>query len=157
MVRIPYIEGLRDIPNFLYSTTDVAIWSISEVGIGLGASAAATLRPLLRKVFGDTSISGGSASRKMSYNWGGNNPSRSGYLEQASGHDLDPERGMGNAIPLEPGKNVAHVRTLSRSQSTRGLRDWDSTKEKDSQSDEEFPSSLAQLGGIRKTVNITQH
>ncbi|PVI04848.1 hypothetical protein DM02DRAFT_585438 [Periconia macrospinosa] len=163
VVRIPYIKGLKDIPNFLYATTDVAIWSISEVGIGLGASAAATLRPLLRKILGETSIVGGSTgARKMSHNWGGNNPSRSGYLEQGSGNDH--EQIISHSIPLEKQdpRKLARVNTvtagnnqLSRTGSTAQLRDWES-KGKDDGSDEEYsPVSLAQHGGIRKTVKIT--
>lgn len=164
-MRIPYIKGLNDIPNFLYSTTDVAIWSISEVGIGLGASAAATLRPLLRKVLGDSSITDGSATRKISKNWGGNNPTRSGYLEHGS--ENDHEQIISNGIPLEKQdpKKVTRVNTvaagnseLNRSGSTVGLRDWESRGKGDGQSsDEEYnPVSMAQHGGIRKTVKITQ-
>lgn len=45
---------MADIGDFLYSTMDVAIWSTVEVGIGITASAAATLRPLFRAYFSGT-------------------------------------------------------------------------------------------------------
>ncbi|KAH6662803.1 hypothetical protein B0J14DRAFT_282245 [Halenospora varia] len=54
IIRIPYISGMADIGDFLYSTMDVAIWSTVEVGIGITASAAATLRPLFRAYFSGT-------------------------------------------------------------------------------------------------------
>lgn len=34
--------------DFLYATTDVAIWSCSETGLAITAACSATLRPLLR-------------------------------------------------------------------------------------------------------------
>ncbi|KAK3201884.1 hypothetical protein GRF29_164g966336 [Pseudopithomyces chartarum] len=156
IVRLPYISGLNDIPEFLYSTTDVAIWSACETGIGLAASAAATLRPLLRKVFGEISISGGSSSRKLSQNWGGAKPSRSGYLPH-------PSHGDDNEIPLKENMSRlgrsesakhAHVTVatdLSRATSSVGLRSWEKDTE-DNHSAESVPMS----GGILKTVHITQ-
>lgn len=143
---------MNDIPEFLYSTTDVAIWSTCETGIALAASAAATLRPLLRKVFGELSISGGSSSRKLSQNWA-KKPSRSGYLPHPSHQD-------DNEIPLrehistlgrsESAKqvNVVVEKDLSRSTSRNGSRDWDKD---DNHSADSLPTH-----GILKTVKITQ-
>ncbi|KAF4633850.1 hypothetical protein G7Y89_g4263 [Cudoniella acicularis] len=54
IIRIPYISGMANISDFLYSTMDVAIWSTVEPGIGITASAAATLRPLFRAYFSGT-------------------------------------------------------------------------------------------------------
>lgn len=48
IVRMFYIHTLMDGPDFLYATTDVAIWSTVEPGIGIAASSLATLRPLVR-------------------------------------------------------------------------------------------------------------
>lgn len=48
IVRMFYIHTLMDGPDFLYATTDVAIWSTVEPGIGIAASSIATLRPLVR-------------------------------------------------------------------------------------------------------------
>ncbi|KAH8878809.1 hypothetical protein GQ53DRAFT_834696 [Thozetella sp. PMI_491] len=58
IVRFPYLYSLTDIDDFLYSTSDVAIWSTIETGIGITASAVATLRPLLRTFFGGSSAPG---------------------------------------------------------------------------------------------------
>jgi hypothetical protein len=48
VVRMFYIHTLMDGPNFLYATTDVAIWSTVEPGIGITAGSIACLRPLFR-------------------------------------------------------------------------------------------------------------
>lgn len=48
IVRMFYIHTLTNGPDFLYATTDVAIWSTVEPGIGITASSIATLRPLVR-------------------------------------------------------------------------------------------------------------
>ncbi|PSN73453.1 hypothetical protein BS50DRAFT_187296 [Corynespora cassiicola Philippines] len=47
VVRMKYIHTLTNGPDFLYATTDVAIWSTVEPGIGITAGSLATLRPLL--------------------------------------------------------------------------------------------------------------
>ncbi|KAF2853217.1 hypothetical protein T440DRAFT_390525 [Plenodomus tracheiphilus IPT5] len=49
VVRMKYIHTLMDGPDFLYYTTDVAIWSTVELGIGIVAGNIATLRPLIRQ------------------------------------------------------------------------------------------------------------
>lgn len=58
IVRFPYLYSLTDVNDFLYSTSDVAIWSTVETGLGITAAAVATLRPLLKTFFG-----GGSSAR----------------------------------------------------------------------------------------------
>jgi hypothetical protein len=47
IIRIPFLKQLA-LNDFLYSTTDVAIWSTVEPGIGITAAAMACLRPLCR-------------------------------------------------------------------------------------------------------------
>lgn len=49
LVRIKYIPSLIDGPDFLWATTDVALWSTIEPGIGITAASMATLRPLLQE------------------------------------------------------------------------------------------------------------
>jgi hypothetical protein len=68
---------MADVSDFLYSTMDVAIWSTVEVGIGILASAAATLRPLFRVFFtGSMGTGGGSSAPELSnHNW-----PKSGYI-----------------------------------------------------------------------------
>ena len=48
IIRIPYVHTMGDVDDFLYATTDVAIWSCVETGIGITTACLATLRPLLR-------------------------------------------------------------------------------------------------------------
>ncbi|KAI0383068.1 hypothetical protein F5Y04DRAFT_251753 [Hypomontagnella monticulosa] len=52
LVRIGYIWQLTQSSDFLYDFTDLAIWSTVENGLGLVASSIATLRPLIRLIFG---------------------------------------------------------------------------------------------------------
>ena len=49
-MRIPYANGILDQPDYLYTGTDISIWSTVEIGVALTASSLATLRPLMRKV-----------------------------------------------------------------------------------------------------------
>jgi hypothetical protein len=46
IIRIPYLKGLTDAADFLYSTVDVAIWSTAETGIGITASAVSNYDPV---------------------------------------------------------------------------------------------------------------
>ncbi|KAF1833693.1 hypothetical protein BDW02DRAFT_372147 [Decorospora gaudefroyi] len=47
IIRMAYVHTLTDGPDFLYSTTDIALWSTIEPGIGITAGSIATLRPLV--------------------------------------------------------------------------------------------------------------
>lgn len=49
IIRIPYVHTLSNQEDFLYATTDVAIWSCSETGLGITAACCAVLRPLFRE------------------------------------------------------------------------------------------------------------
>ncbi|KAI7785787.1 integral membrane protein [Diaporthe eres] len=46
IVRVFYLHHITDSNDFLWSTTDIAIWSTVEPGIGIAAASIATLRPL---------------------------------------------------------------------------------------------------------------
>ncbi|KAB2109538.1 hypothetical protein AG0111_0g1339 [Alternaria gaisen] len=48
VIRMAYIHTLVEGPDFLYATTDVALWSTIEPGIGITAGNIATFRPLVR-------------------------------------------------------------------------------------------------------------
>ncbi|CAA9956623.1 hypothetical protein PTMSG1_00231 [Pyrenophora teres f. maculata] len=50
VIRMAYIHTLVDGPDFLYATTDIAIWSTVEPGIGIAAGSIATLRPFVRHI-----------------------------------------------------------------------------------------------------------
>jgi len=51
MIRVPYIKVLALTDDFLFATTDVAIWSTVEPGLGIVAASAASLRPLFRTFY----------------------------------------------------------------------------------------------------------
>ena len=74
IIRIPYVHTLSDVDDFLYATTDVAIWSCVETGIGITTACLATLRPLLRTWLERTGL--GSKRTKL--------PSRRGHVRAAS-------------------------------------------------------------------------
>ncbi|OAA64899.1 hypothetical protein ISF_04309 [Cordyceps fumosorosea ARSEF 2679] len=47
LVRVAYMHTFYD-PDFLWATTDIAIWSTIEMGLALSAASCSTLRPLAR-------------------------------------------------------------------------------------------------------------
>jgi hypothetical protein len=50
IIRLPYTTSIKGYKgDFLYRTTDFAIWSTVEVGLGITAGSMATLRPLLKQ------------------------------------------------------------------------------------------------------------
>ncbi|KAE8854013.1 hypothetical protein HRS9122_01005 [Pyrenophora teres f. teres] len=52
IARLPYTRSLKGYKgDFLHRTTDFAIWSTVEVGLGITAGSIATLRPLLKQAF----------------------------------------------------------------------------------------------------------
>ncbi|KAK6078917.1 integral membrane protein [Seiridium cupressi] len=57
-VRLAYVENFRT-DNFLYATTDIAIWSQAEQGLAIAAASLATLQPLLRKALNKLGLSSG--------------------------------------------------------------------------------------------------
>lgn len=58
------MHTLADKDDFLYATTDIAIWSCSETGLGITAACCAVLRPLFRKTLVATGfLSSGPMSR----------------------------------------------------------------------------------------------
>lgn len=148
IVRLPFISGLNDTGDFLYATIDVAIWSTCETGIGLAASAIATLRPLLRQVLGDTT--NGASEQKRSHAWGG--PSRSGYMAHSSSKGGDCDIALETHSSKNPNVRIANSRDLSPSNSTAGLRDWEHEKDSGSKS----PGLGSPDGGITRTIHITQ-
>ncbi|KAK8177359.1 integral membrane protein [Phyllosticta citrichinensis] len=103
LVRIPYIWSMTSERDFLYNTTDVAIWSSIEPGVGMTAACIATLRPLLQRILHRTGLSSHSrthSSHPFTPNWGSANQmgskshhSRPGYLRNPDDiHDLESLR-----------------------------------------------------------------
>ncbi|KAI1339070.1 hypothetical protein F5Y15DRAFT_93254 [Xylariaceae sp. FL0016] len=50
IVRIAFIYGLND-PDFTWSVTGIAVWTITEPGLAITSGNLATLQPLLRAIF----------------------------------------------------------------------------------------------------------
>ncbi|KAF1351675.1 hypothetical protein EJ07DRAFT_31159, partial [Lizonia empirigonia] len=55
IIRLPYTPTLKPYKgDFLYRTTDFAIWTTVEVGVGITAGCIATLKPLFKAALGTT-------------------------------------------------------------------------------------------------------
>jgi hypothetical protein len=68
IIRIPYVHTLGDEQDFLYATTDVAIWSCSETGLAITAACGAVLRPLFREALASSRhVSSRAISRGKNY------------------------------------------------------------------------------------------
>jgi hypothetical protein len=68
VVRIPYVVNLASTDDFLWVTTDVAIWSCVEPGLGLTIINLVVTRPLLRSVFSSFgAMTSAARSRKQGY------------------------------------------------------------------------------------------
>ncbi|KAL6703667.1 hypothetical protein ACN47E_009441 [Coniothyrium glycines] len=94
VVRMFYIHTLMNGPDFLYATTDVAIWSTVEPGIGITAGCIATLRPLVRHCFWRMGLASAHRSgRSHQYtpsSSGRKRNDRRGYRRSLSPSDLVP-------------------------------------------------------------------
>ncbi|KAF2141892.1 uncharacterized protein K452DRAFT_326918 [Aplosporella prunicola CBS 121167] len=90
LVRIPFIKGLKTPDDFLWTSTDIAIWSTIEPGIGITAACIATLRPLLQMFLHRTGLSTHSHTNTTPFtpNWGSGNhlatKGRAGYIRSGS-------------------------------------------------------------------------
>lgn len=73
--------------DFLYATTDVAIWSTVELGIGISAMCAATLRPMFRVMLGSSQYGSRTGrSGRATQPWGTPADRPSGYIRS---HGVD--------------------------------------------------------------------
>lgn len=89
IVRIPYADGILDNPNYLYTSTDICIWSTVEIGVALTATSLATLKPLLRKLrlFNLSEVmSYGSASNRQTRDQNGNSTKRASHHVKSFSH-----------------------------------------------------------------------
>lgn len=114
IIRIPYVHTLGNADDFLYATTDIAIWSCSETGLSITAACCAVLRPLFREVLASSRfLSSGNLSRMgptfPSQNTDHNNTaSRRGYKRSSSsGYHEDEEMTLQNLSThgQKPGKD----------------------------------------------------
>ncbi|VUC25146.1 unnamed protein product [Clonostachys rosea] len=98
IVRIPYLHSLTDIDDFLYSTSDVAIWSTVETGLGISAAGFATLRPLLRVFLGGgSSAQAGDTSGRQWHRTGSGKNATNDVFELGDRAD----KRMGNTTVIE--------------------------------------------------------
>lgn len=79
IIRIPYVHTMGDVDDFLYATTDVAIWSCVETGIGITTACLATLRPLLRTWLAGTGLGSTPNRRKGDSGMPASSDARGGY------------------------------------------------------------------------------
>jgi hypothetical protein len=87
IIRIPYINGLKPGSDFLYNATDVSIWSMIETGLALSACAAATLRPLYRKLTNHSLNGHTTPQGATGYPQNTLGTVRAGYVRSGSGND----------------------------------------------------------------------
>ncbi|CAG8983008.1 hypothetical protein HYALB_00003587 [Hymenoscyphus albidus] len=132
IVRLPYIQqlGLKD---FLYATTDVAIWSTVEPGIGLTASSMATLRPLFADFFSRSKLFGGTTPAgtlgRTTGQWAGkprehqhiHSGSTTG-LTSSSKDDDDVELGYKLRSDIKDSKNLGMTTTVIASREDAELK-----------------------------------
>ncbi|KAM0227003.1 hypothetical protein ACHAP5_012267 [Fusarium lateritium] len=143
IIRFPYLYSLTDIDDFLYSTSDVAIWSTVETGLGIAASAVATLRPLLRSFLGHGSSADGNGNSARPWQRTGSNHPSNGYLRShgvgahgEEGFDLHDNAGKRIGVTTvidhgEDGKAGESYKRGSRSEesdSVRDLQGWNSSQ-----------------------------
>lgn len=168
IVRIPYVKDLANQADFLYATTDVAIWSTSETGIGITAASFATLRPLFRTFFNRSRLMGGTSSQDGSHPWPGSG--RPGYIRSGSKGGIEEfglrnDIGKNNGVTTYIGADSDAERGPSRSPSGRNKirkegplsnnpSGWNNSESKLTEvSSEDEPSWGS---GIRKTTVSTQ-
>ena len=103
IVRIPYLVSLSNKADFLYATTNVAIWSACETGLAITAASAATLRPLFQKFLSRKRMFGNSVAGRQAHSislWPRPCPNRppaaARYTRSPSRAGIiDPEFGVG--------------------------------------------------------------
>ncbi|KAH8683351.1 hypothetical protein BGZ60DRAFT_217876 [Tricladium varicosporioides] len=173
IVRIPYINQLSQ-GDFLYSTSDVAIWSTVEPGIGIVASSMATLRPLFRTFFARSKLFGSRstpAPPSGSLPWpGSNRPTRGNYFRSGSKSNgvVDEELVLGLRSDIKAGAGVVTVvqgpsseEAARRTKSSESLRWGKSSKSAtglgDDSSEEFLPIQQGGKGDwrVRKTMEVT--
>ncbi|KAJ6073195.1 hypothetical protein N7467_011280 [Penicillium canescens] len=106
IIRIPFLQSYAD-ANFLYSTFQIAIWSVIETGLGITAGSLITLRPLFRWLLDGT----------MAYNRNTPGPNRSSRKYQLSSLKLDSSKGARDPSywrpDLDPDDNKSIIITIS--------------------------------------------
>ncbi|KAE9374487.1 hypothetical protein N431DRAFT_372091 [Stipitochalara longipes BDJ] len=175
VVRIPYIKQLAQ-DDFLYSTTDVAIWSTVEPGIGITAAALATLRPLFRTFLSRSKLFGSSTrsrSRSASNAWPTSQKANRGGDIRNGGVQVDTELGLRTDLAKGGGvtttikstsspdyeKNVVVESKKPRRSGSGNVLGWnESERDMEDDSSEEFlPAQRPNVDwrGVRKTTEVS--
>lgn len=169
IIRIPYVKDLANQADFLYATTDVALWSTAETGIGITASCCATLRPLFRTFFSRNHLMGDTTSQNYPFPKSG---PASGYIRQKNSHhsgqhsrDVAEEFGLrsdigknrGVTTVIESAKEMdGFERDVERDGTGKGAWNNSASKLTEVSSDEDDSRAWRNEGGIRKTTVSTQ-
>ncbi|KAH6972854.1 hypothetical protein BKA56DRAFT_492464 [Ilyonectria sp. MPI-CAGE-AT-0026] len=111
IVRFPYLYSLTDIEDFLYSTSDVAIWSTVETGLGITASGVATLRPLLRTFFGGSTAQSNGTSARQWHRTDSGHP-KAGYIRSQG------ENGTAFELHDNAGKRIGVTTVINHDDAT---------------------------------------
>ncbi|KAK2007261.1 hypothetical protein LZ32DRAFT_632413 [Colletotrichum eremochloae] len=103
IIRLVYIPTLLDGDDFLWSTTDLVLWSTVEPGIGITAASIATLRPLWRLM---GSRSGSSPQTPRAVVWRERFQAKPSYVRSDGS---DPRQNPQSPMPnyASPNENVA--------------------------------------------------
>ncbi|KAL3424535.1 integral membrane protein [Phlyctema vagabunda] len=147
IIRIPYVKDLANQADFLYATTDVAIWSTSETGIGITASCIATLRPLFRNFFLRSHLMGGSSTRGGTSPWPQYTPNASGYIKSKNKGTFNDEIALRNDVGKTGGVTTIIDADLERAEKG-GRPEWQGEVSSD--------DGNSWGSGIRKTTVSTQ-
>ena len=104
IIRIPYVHTLADEADFLYATTDVAIWSCSETGLAITAACGAVLRPLFSEILASSrNASSRAMSRGKSYSETlGSSSEKRSQVGRNSRRRPSLDDGTGDEVPLQP-------------------------------------------------------
>ncbi|KAJ6089011.1 hypothetical protein N7499_003858 [Penicillium canescens] len=106
IIRIPFLQSYAD-ADFLYSTFQIAIWSVIETGLGITAGSLITLRPLFRWLLDGT----------MAYSRNTPGANRSSRKYQLSSLKLDSSKGARDPSywrpDLDPDDNKSIIITIS--------------------------------------------
>ena len=104
IIRIPYVHTLGNESDFLYATTDVAIWSCSETGLAITAACGAVLRPLFREILASSrNASSRAMSRGKDYSgMFGSEVEKRVSIARNSRRRTSIDDGTGDEVPLQP-------------------------------------------------------
>jgi hypothetical protein len=118
IIRVPFLHQLLATTDFLYITTDVAIWSSVEPGIGITCAALACCRPLIRDFLSRKLLWGNSSTGREKSSWPSNWNSDIGY--QKSGGNGTDTRDLGFRFEIQPSY---HKKPGTLTKTARGGRD----------------------------------